>query len=829
MSKSFKIVLVVLAVVVAGIAAYFLSSSEAWQGAMRRIRVPLGRSRVPVVERVVRDKIEEARTPDIRSLNFYSAQEIDESFEELLGNSLLSPLSGNDEYSQEVFYEALLTHLEELKSNSPTYSFPDDYIFTFLMTPKVTLVDDEALDLEDPNTWKLASAYGACAIGDEIQNVNALSFQSKGVGSFYMTFQGFYQTYNQQSNEFDTRLMWPEPFTSTTSWPGDINLAEPFILDPNSSTPCGVFGIFYNEINNSSTGVEPLYEQFSLRGMRDQEAGDLDLYYQYDNAVNIHHLYKLGQKGLLGTINIFNFVKIGLFSYHAAISSQTEVVNMGSSSADMGTRTLTTFPNSAIHVDSLDLKLESDFGEDYSVETKVTLRVKSDTTYYNSYYSTGTGSFHVLHEGINTIPVNLDIGPGHKLQVAVDGVQNFDETGELQVSIVGGVTDGELYQGNCLGYYSNLCGSILDEVNFALVQVVDPGDVSEDSNVKFHSDIFPKWVSEDDLTQSSVGFDGSQVFSLNFHNDGVGPPVQVGPIDVEVAGSFEEPLNLIMSGTDSNAVSPSFENLGDYEVLPGDIITIDSFELDGDGVYKFAFVATNMPADSLSSPKYLRFIVTDVPVTYSENGSSVVAGDAVPLYYYPYDDLFQGPFISKKVFFGVELMLAWQGSIMSPLQNVFLANTGFNMFTVNESKLQSQGDLKIYEVTYQHMHAPEPPFSDIVLETDKNEIYYNSAIPIENSIVKWEDDYVTFTFTNPEKMDHSNINNLKLKVFKPDQEVFGAWFKLYEVIAKKDNGEEVPIYAELIPEQVLLEEDPVTGTVYNFLCDYFNEDGECLY
>ena len=43
MSKSFKIALAVLAIVVAGVLAYFLASSEAWQGALRRIKIPTPR------------------------------------------------------------------------------------------------------------------------------------------------------------------------------------------------------------------------------------------------------------------------------------------------------------------------------------------------------------------------------------------------------------------------------------------------------------------------------------------------------------------------------------------------------------------------------------------------------------------------------------------------------------------------------------------------------------------------------------------------------------------------------------------------------------------
>ena len=94
MSKSFKIALAVLAIVVAGVLAYFLASSEAWQGALRRIKIPTPRARRLPIERIIKQQPKATELKTVTGLEQLTAKYVEEQFEKALDNMPSTAISG---------------------------------------------------------------------------------------------------------------------------------------------------------------------------------------------------------------------------------------------------------------------------------------------------------------------------------------------------------------------------------------------------------------------------------------------------------------------------------------------------------------------------------------------------------------------------------------------------------------------------------------------------------------------------------------------------------------------------------------------------------------
>jgi len=489
---------------------------------------------------------------------------------------------------------------------------------------------------------------------------------------------------------------------------------------------------------------------------------------------------------------------------------------------------------------------------------------------------------------MNTVPVDLFMPYASRLYLYFDMMDVPEETGDFQMFLTGVNGDAFAYQGDCNVYpYPNdeECASPLVSVPSRHVYIVESSET--DSFLSF--DYWPDnkywnvhWFDQYDILAEEYEYYTEyqpDLFSADFQRVGTLPGMTVGAFDIEVLGNFQEPLDLILrrqvrelpeedgggsggggGGLPSNSNYPEkviYET--EHSVLPGDVIHIPETDLFKHNITtnpspytgpppapepapvqeywmdnmstSLEIFAQNLPSDSLLSAKNVRFRIMNFDTTYNEDGLYVSEGDDVPVIHD--GEYLSLPLISKRFYFGQDLLTAWSNSYMPPIQAIdlseYFGEGDDNEFVVNKGCVKAQGQVDLHEFTYRHFYRPDPPFEDIILETNNNKIYFNDGIQGVPGAVKWFDDYLTFTLTNPEHLDHDDNSCLRLTVEQPTEQIYGAWFHLMEVTGYNEQGELVPVYTEVVPEPATLEDDPIEGGVIDFLCDYFNEDGECLY
>ena len=963
--------LVVLAIVVAGISVYAFPSSASWEDALSQFdtlslrsgRVPFDRILRKRPANLFRQQRTVTETKRVSGLEQLTAKYVEEQFEKALDDMPSRAVVGsssNDfmrikEYTdiienrnkkdvlslREMFWEKIklidrfgyppadnpddpiepneedknefVKELEEALSDvnwsgDVDYeNLPESYLYSFSLTPTTSVIDDEAIDIEDPATAELATAFAICAVGKEAYTINSASFDTSSAPWFNATFQGYYSVLNTETLEFEYNQIWPNPITDDGNWPGDIFLPESMELDPYSDHPCAVFAFKYLDIEpgeyNDDEFLDPAYYQFEFRGVRDQVPGDLFAYHLRWGET----LYRVGvpsSETLLGTLNIFDSKSEVIVRYYKDDELSINTIDIDSGWGNAGNFELRTFPHTTASIESVEIELVSSYGEDFVLDTNLEGHYYLESDFYDNTNGANYDNENVmLHEGMNTVPLELLMDYGSRSHFNFYMNEVPEEVGNFQLFLRGINGDAFAYEGDCWRYPypdNEHCASPLESVPANPVYIIEVEE--SDSFVSFHYNPNPQywgtyWFDQYDILFEEYGEEGEnawdeyepQLLYTNISRQGKMPGITVGAFDIEVLGNFDEPMDLVLrriwyeekeveeeipdgsgggaGGGESleeeepvnNSYLDRIIETTEHTVLPGDVLHIPAINLfkfgtlmgGGKGSYYHGVLippddegtivyndymqtdleifALNVPEDSLLSAKSIRFKIDGFDANYDEDGLYVLAGDDAPIIHDGESLVF--PVLSKRFYFGQDLLMAWGTGYMPPIQEVDLSqfDEGDDEFVMNRACVQAQGEVDLFEFTYRHMYKENPPFEDMILQTDQNKLYYNDAIQGEGGAVKWFDDYLTFTLTNPEHLDHGRSSCLSLTIEKPLEQVYGAWFHLMEVTGYNEQGELVNVYTEVVPEPASLEDDPVEGGVIDFLCDFFDEEGVCLY
>jgi hypothetical protein len=475
------------------------------------------------------------------------------------------------------------------------------------------------------------------------------------------------------------------------------------------------------------------------------------------------------------------------------------------------------------------VELESTYSDDIVVNGKF---------YINSEYSLSDNirskSLEVpatLHKGLNTIPVNLSFYPGAHINIYFMAELVPGTIGKFQTVYKGFDTTAEQVQTYGCWYAdvaTNSCSAVpfvkypAGEIN---VIIPDVGDSTLD--VSSYPYEFYSWNNWFD--KYSIGPEANSIFQLNLNGTAPTPDMEVGPIKIKVLGNFTQSLGVHIRVMRGNLIDPnaSYEVNSDMTVLPGSIITIDKVEVGGYGSVNAYIIPTSVPSDSLLSPKYIKFLVEAIPAKYKADGYYVHAGEVVPTTIYPVNSL---PIASAKTEFGDNSLFAWQGGQGYPRQQIDLSRQGNNgEFTVNAACFTARGQSDLFSFTYKHWSQLSSPFKDIILDAGFTKIYYNNAILGVDGVVKWTEHDVTFTLTNPKRVNNGDTYCLNLNVLSPTVAVANAWFDLSNIEVKDTHGIPIKTYTQTIPSTIELKDGNIKGAIYNFNCSQFDANGKCLY
>lgn len=726
---------------------------------------------------------------------------------------------------------------------------PDNYVFVFPYAAEVVHIDTSKINIDDNTTWPYATSFAACAVGNEPVEIRSASFTAEGRYDFSLKFQGYYAVYNPDGSS-EWKQMWPSLITTDWNfWPGDVDFSTPIVLDPTTDNYCTVFAFKYASVNPMDLASSKVFfEHFSLRGLRKEVAGDIAAYgvSGYGNwmrrvGFDPDNIY--AKNPIHGSIDVFHEVKdlLAWENYY-----EDEYVSPGNY-AWLGNFTVSVPPNSKVKIDTLTFNLESTYGDEVEFEGGFGYNYGKDLGYYNFDNDNGYGNSDItLHKGLNVVNVNktLAYGMEYSLYFNVNEIPDVAPGGYIKLSLVGAQTDGTTYQANGDYYFE---APLLSSVNGPKVNIVPAGQPVDPIlyiNYWPHAPApgtgyWPTWFNEKDTQELG----GHKVFNMDvefpsWESDGT-LFAKIDNFSIDVLGNFEKPLKL-------NVESP-VGTFTEYDVLPGYKINVNGLvlptEITGtysDGGTFTSYVhylsslisAKSISEDSDMTAKYIRFKVDNVSGIYQGNGISVQDGDSIPIFIYKNGDEadLTFPLVSKKVFFGKEFLTAWPDGNNSPFEVIDLAQYPEDQqeFSVNSIMLKAQGDIFLKSLKFKHTYQVDSPFEDIILETNNNKIYFNDAISGGNgSIVKWTDEYITFTLTNPELIHHDHTCFIRLDVLRPKENVSGMWFNLVEVEAVDKQNDGISTFTQVVPNLVLISDDPIKGTVYDFICDDIDGNGTC--
>lgn len=719
---------------------------------------------------------------------------------------------------------------------------PTNYVVVFPYGLFVRTVNVDSINEADPNTWPYVTAIVACAVGDQPVEINSAAFEADGGYDYGFKFQGWYTTYSAAGTP-EFQQMWPQLMDTNGGayWAGDVMLPKTIKLDPTTNNFCTAFAFKYADFNKHEyTSDRSYWNQFALRGLRNQVAGDIKVYRIWDGNTMQRIGYSsdsiFSSNRLLGHLNVFKWIKDLIVRNFDTFDMNYAV---GFAGAWIGEFYFETPPNAKAHIDSVNIDLESTYPDDTEFDVSIGLQKEYDTSHYNGWRTSSAYDQKKItfHKGTNTVPLDIDMSNAQRLSLWITVDELPETTGDLRFNLTGIESDStSIYTSNYTYYFDDPIFTTVPGNRIHVIDV-DEGDPILHLNYSPRSTL---WYGTGDWfdQKSAEGGYGLLGYSLT-----LSPPpffnemtAKVNQFDIDVLGNFTQPLSIKLKGADQI-----------YNVLPGDKITVGPIEFpivqivedySGDVVLKSydfseSILANSITADSVKAAKYVRFRIQNIDGNYTSDGVSVKAGDPLPVFIprvseeEPDPILF--PVVSKKIFFGTNLLIAWAGGDNQPFQAIDLSAYPIDQqeFDINNSILKSQGDILLKALTFKHTYQMNSPFEDIMLETNNNKIYFNDAIAGGGGIIKWTEEYVTFTLTNPEKMNHGTQNNIRLKVLRPKQEVSGMWFNLISVDAIDQHADSVSTYTELVPSEILLEDSPIQGTVYDFICDDVDGNGTC--
>lgn len=734
----------------------------------------------------------------------------------------------------------ILDHLNWDNYGDP--ATPTNYVVVFPYGTFVRSFDVTSANEADPNTWPYITGIVACAVGNQPVEINSAAFESEGGYDYDFKFQGWYTTYSAAGTP-EFQQMWPQLMSTDGGeyWNGDVMLPTTIKLDPTTNNFCTAFAFKYASFNKHTYAEDRAYwNQFSLRGLRNQVAGDIKVYRIWDGNMMQRIGYSpdsiFSSNRLLGHLNVFKWVKDLMVRNFDAFDMNYVV---GFTDAWIGDFYFGTPPNAKSHIDSVDIDLESTYPEDTEFDVSIGLRKEYDTAHYNGWRSNDNYPQKKLkfHKGVNTVPLNVDISNAQNFNIWITVDKLPDTVGDLRFNLTGINSDStSIYTSNYTYYFDDPAFTSVPGNRIHVIEAEEGDPILHfNYNPRVHS-----WFDSNDWfdQKSTEGGHGILGYSLDLEPTSFLSDItaKVNQFDVEVLGNFVQPLSIKLKGADQV-----------YNVLPGDKITVGPInfpvveiieDYSGNITNKTYSVfesvqAQSITTDSVKAAKYVRFRIQNIDGNYTSDGVNVKAGDPLPVFIPRISDDEPDPIVfpvvSQKIFFGVNLLTAWAGNNNQPFQAIDLATYPVDQqeFEVNNSIIKAQGNILLKAVTYRHTYQVNSPFEDIILQTNGNKIYFNDAMVGGGGIVKWTDEYITFTLTNPEQINNSNTDNLYLKVLRPKQEVSSMWFNLVSVEAVDQHTDSVNTYTQLVPNEVLLSDDPVQGTVYDFICDDIDGDGTC--
>lgn len=704
---------------------------------------------------------------------------------------------------------------------------PQNFIFTYKYPVEYVKVNADTIDFAKPSTYKWSSLFGACAVGNQALTVNSASFQGNGKPGFSTKIQGYYLVWDNTTNAYKAYTFWPSSIDTGSGWTGDIVLPKPVVLDPSGKQQCTVFGIAYQQITKPSAGLG--YEQFDLKGLRNQTSGDLTvLKTVQNNSFPNGVLKKIGDfEALNGVLNIFNLkeqIMLGQISYVQSPLNHS----VGSTNASMGYVYLNTPTDAYDNLNTVVVNMESSYDSSVKIEGKLRVEVTRDSKFYDDTVTTSYNFPVTLKKGSNTIPVNLSLKPASNITFCFYANQLPDTAGKLKLTITDLGTSGGKFNnyGFCTSASVTGCTTPLSARDLVVVNVIDPQGGDSYLNAEYWPEVDGTsylWFDKDD---SEIIPPTEYVANLELHVVGATPPIDVGPIDLKVLGNFTQNLNLEVRVSANVAGDSWYSDVKNFSVLPNQTITINKIP-SADGEVLIYIYPKNLPNDSVLNPKYVKFLIEGIPATYSLDGVNVLKGDNTVV---KVVDGGSFPIVTSNMNFGEDSIFVGGGiNSLAPRQQIDLSKPNSGEFAVSDTCLTARGDVNLYSFTYNHWNTFYPPFQDIILKTSANKIYYNNGILGGGTIVKWTNDTLTFNLTNPELLIHGHKSCLNLLVLPPTESVSGAYFNLAEVVAKDDHGKQVKVYTQTVPSVIELKDDPVEGTVSDFNCSAFDANGKCLY
>ncbi|MBT3704661.1 hypothetical protein HOG17_02675 [Candidatus Peregrinibacteria bacterium] len=695
--------------------------------------------------------------------------------------------------------------------------YTGDFVWVFPFTPPVLTINTDTLSAEDPRT---ASNFIACTLGTQAAMIDSVAFEMDGAKGGEVEFEVKAYTVDGEFNILDYPVL-----TWVGNWPGDINFPYQVSLDPGE---CMAFSIRYIGVypEEWDQDYRPLWAQFATRGL----GSSLPTYF-IEHGTELEPLNDNNE--LKGALNVFEYQNAILLEGNNGES----YLPLEANSYWLGSFWIETFPNTEASVESIDFYLDTTYDE--PLEVNINYNVEQLSYYYNSPKSDNFEIINAtLEPGLNTIYVDLDLSYANRVYISSYVYVDPEEAGEVSLNLVDVDYSGDKIEGSYDDYPSIDVGDnqVFDGLEGRILHFID----MEEGDAFVKADWSPsgngvKWISEDKFAPGVYQKPG--VAHLEFVHSiptlDVGNAIEVEDFEFEVFGAFQNPvlLKLYHEGytyfPDQDTWDYTEEEVGVFDVLPGDVIPVGSTTLYSGGWESYRLRVEEFPVDPGYGTVLLGLKVDDLSAHFVEAEAvdpndpiSILdppQGPSAEVYVYdPETDSYLENFvypIMYRISGFAPVLIYKETDYNTPYEMVILSDWADNdePYTMNHVCMHAQGGATVYNFTYQHDQRDESPFEQVRLFTWDNTIY----LDLES---EWSEDYATFNLTNPMEYNNQDLC-LTLEVALPTEEVNNAWFDLISIEAMDGEGNPLEVYETYQPPNnnvELSELHSIDGPIVNF-------------
>lgn len=708
---------------------------------------------------------------------------------------VLNPMDYVDEDGVFDFFGYVADYIELFTYKPEDYT--GDFVWVFPFNTPVLNIDTDTLSPEGPRT---ASNFIACTLGTQAAMIDSVAFDLMGENGGQVEFEVKAYTMDGEFNILDYPVM-----SQVYNWPGDLNFPYQISLDPGE---CMAFSIRYiGAYPEDNPDYHPLWAQFSMRGL----GSSLPAYFiEYETDLVVLS----DSNDLKGALNVFEYQNGILLK---ANNGET-YFPLEANSYWLGSFKVQTFPNTSAYVESVDFYLDTTYDE--PLEVDINFNFDQSTNYYNSPEWKNLESISTtLEPGLNTVYVDFNLAYAERVYMNAHAYIDPEEMGTVTLSLVDVDYDGEKIEGYYDGYpsvdaggnevFDGLEGEILHFIN------MEEGDAFVKVGWYPHGDGV-HWISEDELAPDVEKKPEVARLELEHSSpvvEGVNA-IEVEDFEFEVFGSFENPvlLNLYRSGYTYFPDEDDWDYVDEYEVgafdvLPGDVISVGSTTLYSGGSQTYRLRADEFPLDPGYGTVLLGLKVDDLSAHFVEAEAldpsdpiSIIdppEGPSAEVYVWDHEtdsylENFVYPIVYRLSGFAPVLIYKETDS-NTPYEMVILSEWEDNdePYTMNHVCMHAQGGATVYNFTYQHDQRDESPFEEVRLDAWQNIIY----LDLES---EWSENYATFSLTNPVEYNNQ-IFCLTLEVALPTEEVNNAWFNLIGIEAMDSEGNSIEVYETYQP------------------------------